>query len=217
MILGKLLGAGSSRRSGKVIDGQHPALANAATNGEALKPDLLPDDQCRHHGPHQTNILVAVRGWSVDREVVSLACKVATEKRGQVFAVYGIEVPRAKAIDDEMPQQTEKAHEVLERAAGVAQKAGVAIDKEIVQSRDFGHSLVDEAEAHECDLLIIGVPYQLGVAGQIEGLDALTYVLQNAPCKVWVVRDRRIDPVATPPESPANTLVAPRAPAATRP
>lgn len=214
MILGKWLGTGPGRRSGKVIDGAHPT-AEAADNGDALKPDLLPDDQCLHRGQHHTNILVAVRGWSVDREVVSLACKVANEKHGQVFAVFGIEVPRTKAIDDEMPQQTELAHEALERAAGVAQKAGVEIAKEIVQSRDFGHSLVDEAEAHECDLLIIGMPYRLGVAGQIESLDALTYVLQNAPCKVWVVRDRRADP-ARPQPAEVKSLATPQVPTATR-
>ena len=215
MILGKWLGAGPSRRSGKVIDGAHPTAASAAERGDALKPDLLPDDQCLHRGQHLTNILVAVRGWSVDREVVSLACKVANEKHGQVFAVYGIEVPRTKAIDDEMPQQTELAHVALERAAGVAHKAGIEIAKEIIQSRDLGHSLVDEAEAHECDLLIIGVPYRLGLGGQIEGMDALTYVLQNAPCKVWVVRDRRIDPAQQP--TPAEqAVVASQAPGASR-
>jgi nucleotide-binding universal stress UspA family protein len=179
MHLGKLLGGRPPRRSQKVIDGEHNAGGQA--NG-SLKPDLLPE----RHG----NVLVAVSGCDLDREVMTLACKVAEEKKAQIFAVYGIEVPRTKAIDDEMPNETEQAHTALDCAATVAEQLGMDIEPEIVQSRHFGHSLVDEAEAHHSALVIVSLPYRAGTGGVIEGADAVEYVLRNAPCTVWVVRGR---------------------------
>jgi nucleotide-binding universal stress UspA family protein len=145
------------------------------------------------------SILVAVGGCELDREVTTLACKVAKEKNARLFAVYGIEVPRTLAIDDELPEQTERAHQALERAAEVAERAGVELESEVVQSRHFGHSLVDEASLHDCALLIMGLPYKQGVGGQIQGAETLDYVLKNALCKVWVVR-------GSPPEKAAQRV-----------
>jgi nucleotide-binding universal stress UspA family protein len=180
MHLGKLLGGRPPRRSRKVIDGAHTAQIQA--NGDALKPDLLPEK----HG----NVLVAIGGCDLDREVMTLACKVAEEKRAPIFAVYGIEVPRTKAIDDEMPEETDKAHDALDCAATVAERLGVQIEPEIIQSRHFGHSLVDEAEAHDSALVIMSLPCRAGIGGELEGVDTVEYVLRNAPCTVWVVRGR---------------------------
>jgi len=190
MNLGRLLGGKPYRRSNKIIDGQHTTNDATHFNGSALKPDLLPlSDEQNGNGAHgKRGLLVAVTGSDLDREVMTLACKVAQEKKAPIFAVYGIEVPRTKAIDDEMPTETEKAHQALDCVATVAQQLHMVIEPEIVQSRHFGHSLVDEAEAHDCALLIMGLPYRIGVGGQIEGTEALEYVLRSAPCKVWVVR-----------------------------
>ena len=183
------------KRSAKVIDGQHPAGAHEQVNGDALKPDMLPleNEQDGRNAHCKRNILVAVSGCELDREIMTLAGKVAREKKSEVFAVYGIEVPRTKAIDDEMPQETERAHKALDHVQAVAEQMSLDIEPEIIQSRHFGHSLVDEAEAHECALLIIGLPYRLTLGDEIEGFETLEYVLRNAPCKVWIVRGQPTD------------------------
>ena len=178
------------KRSDKIIDGRHPTDIPAKANGDAVKPDMLPlAEDPSGRGVHcKCNVLVAVTGSDLDRELMTLAGKVAHEKKAQIFAVYGIEVPRTKAIDDEMPEETAAAHEALSRVAAVADQMNIKIDPEIVQSRHFGHSLADEAEAHDCALLIIGVSYASATGDQIEGAETLDYVLRNAPCKVWIVR-----------------------------
>lgn len=190
MVLGWLRGNASSAQNGKVIDGAHPEQDTAGTN--ALKPDLLPDDQNKDGTLTRHNILVAIKGTELDREIMSLACKVALQKKNAtIFIVYVIEVPRTRAIDDPMTEETKIAKQALLNAATVAQNAGVtSLQREIVQSRDQGHSLVDEVEAHQCKLLVVGMPYREDMSGQIEGVDAVAYVLQHAPSKVWVVRDR---------------------------
>jgi nucleotide-binding universal stress UspA family protein len=181
------------KRGDKIIDGQHPTGAPAPYSGEALKPDMLPlaEESSGRSGHCKRNILVAISGSALDREIMTLAGKVAREKKAQVFAVYGIEVPRTKAIDDDMPEETEAAHAALNQVANIADQMSQEIEPEIVQSRHFGRSLVDEA--HDCALLIIGLPFRLGVGDQIEGFETVEYVLRNAPCKVWIVR-------GTPPE-----------------
>lgn len=178
----------------KIIDGQHPSSAHHS-NTNAPKADMLPlpegDDgkqaQCRR------NILVAVSGKELDSEIVTLACALSKAKKGSVFAVYGIEVPRKLPIDAELPEETATAGNALETAAGVAQQVQVHIEPEIIQSRHFGQSLVEEANAHECALLIIGLPYRLGIGGHFDLGETADYVLKNAPCKVWLVRGQRAE------------------------
>jgi nucleotide-binding universal stress UspA family protein len=70
---------------------------------------------------------------------------------------------------------------------------------EIVQSRHFGQSLVDETKAHECALLIVGLPYQSGLGGHFDLGETAEYALKNANCRVWLVRGQRPEgPVPAP-------------------
>lgn len=177
-------------RAAKVIEGQHPGGHHAGANENTPKPDLLPlsGEQEQLHMKQRCNILVAVTGTELDREIMTLACNVAQQKHGDVYAIYGIEVPRTLAVDAEMPDETQLAGDALERAAAVAQQLGVHIEPEIVQSRHFGQSLVDEAEAHHCALLVLGMPYKLSFGGNFTYGNTVEFALKNAPCRVWLVR-----------------------------
>jgi nucleotide-binding universal stress UspA family protein len=171
----------------KIIDGQHPGLAYS--NGNTPKPDVLPiESEDGERATSKRNIVVAVTGAALDCEVVSLACMVAKTKKASVYAVYGIEVPRKLAIDADMPEHTDAANEALASAAQVGEKLHVHIEPEIIQSRNFGQSLVDEAKAHECSLVILGLPYHVGLGGNFELGETAEYALKNAHCRVWLVR-----------------------------
>jgi nucleotide-binding universal stress UspA family protein len=175
-------------RAAKVIDGQHPDPIQP--NGNAPKPDVLPLSEAeeRQHIHTKRNVLVAISGKAVDDEVVSLACTVAKAKKVNVYVVYGIEVPRKLALDAEMPDETQAANEALDRASIIAEQLQVRVQPEIIQSRNFGQSLVDEAVAHECSLLVVGLPYQLGIGGHFDLGNTADYVLKNAMCRVWMIR-----------------------------
>ncbi len=178
-------------RATKVIDGQHPG--QLLIGGNAPKPDMLPlseDDEGRG-GQGKRSILVALTGKELDTEVVTIGCNLAKSKKASIFVVYGIEVPRKLAIDAEMPEQTQAAGEALDRAASVAEQMHVHIEPEIIQSRHIGQSLVDEAEAHDAQLLIVGLPYRLGVGGHFALSETTDFVLKNAPCRVWLIRGQR--------------------------
>jgi K+-sensing histidine kinase KdpD len=156
----------SSRQSGKV-----------SQNGEG--------------GSTLRNVLVAIHGDEMDEELVRLACMMAKAKKGRVFGVYGVEVPRTLPVDATMPETTEKAGPALEQAVEIAERANSEIEPEIVQSRNYGQSLVDEAESHQCGLLILGIPYRTDRSGRFDPGETVPYVLTHAKCRVWVIRGQQ--------------------------
>ena len=196
-------------RAAKVVDGQHPESSRARLVDNAIRPDMLPlpaDAQGRPVQAH-CNIIVGVTGSELDRETVSVACTLAKTKKVEAFAIYGIEVPRTQPIDAEMADETRQASEALDRAVAIAGQVGADLEPEIVQSRSFGQSLVDESEAHGCALIILGVPYKLGHSGQFQISEAADYILKHARCKVWIVRGQIAGPVARPARVEAATGV----------
>ena len=137
------------------------------------------------------NVLVAIHGDEMDDELVKLGCMMARVKKGRVFGVYGVEVPRTLPVDATLPEVTEKAGEALEHAVALAEGANSEIEPEIVQSRNYGHSLVDEAEAHQCGLIILGIPYRTDRSGRFDPGETVPYVLTHAKCRVWVIRGQQ--------------------------
>ena len=59
----------------------------------------------------------------------------------------------------------------------------------LVQARDVGAALVDEAAERDADLLVLGLPYRKRFGGDFAIGRTVPYVLKNAPCAVWVARE----------------------------
>ena len=53
----------------------------------------------------------------------------------------------------------------------------------------MGAAIVDEAAERGADLIVLGVPYRTRFGGEFAIGRTIPYVLQNAPCAVWVVRE----------------------------
>jgi nucleotide-binding universal stress UspA family protein len=173
------------------------------------KPDMLPlEGDDGRNANCKRNIVVAVTGNDLDTELVSLACNLAKAKKSNVYAVYGIQVPRKLAIDAEMPEETATATRALNVAERLADQMHQHLEPEIVQSRNIGQSLVDEAKAHECTLVVLGLPYNVGVGGHFDLGDTADFVLKHSPCRVWLVRGQQTEPAQ--PESEKETVGATR-------
>ena len=177
-------------RAAKINDRQREGMSAGDSSGRMAKPDMLPLSQPSSRFCRECSVLVAVTGEALDHEMMALACTVAKEKHTNVVhAIYGIDVPRTMAVDDEMTDERKKADEALKSAANDARPYEIKVDKEYIQSRNFGQSLVDAARDNGCALLIVGLPYRAQTEeGQFELTDTVDYVLKNAPCRVWVVR-----------------------------
>ncbi len=59
----------------------------------------------------------------------------------------------------------------------------------LLQARDVAAAIVDEATERGADLLVTGLPYRKRFGGEFAIGRTIPYILQNAPCSVWVVRE----------------------------
>lgn len=144
-----------------------------------------------------TNIFVVLRDDPViNAELVKVACSMGRKKPDQqVIALYGVEIPRTKRLEDDLsPEDDARAQHVLSEAAMIARRVEFdRFDAEIIQCRDFGHSIIDEVKSRNCKLLIIGMPYRVTPAGVCQ-LDKTTdFVLEHATCRVWIIRGSSAD------------------------
>jgi nucleotide-binding universal stress UspA family protein len=177
----------------------HDSGHDADNGAQEPKMDMLPLSAAVDPNCAKYLVLVSLTGAALDNQLMAVACSVAKTKQNvEVRAIYGIEVPRTLPVNAEMPEKTRQAEEALKNAAAIARKFDVTIGQDVLQSRHLGQSLVDASGAHGCALVIIGVPYHLGMNGEFELGETVDYLLKNAPSRVWVIRGQPGDVPATP-------------------
>jgi len=132
-------------------------------------------------------ILVPVDGSEASLDALALACFLAKRNRGKVYAVYVIEVVRALPLDAELAPEAGRGEEVLTRAEEVAEEMDFEVAGELLQARDAGHAIVDEAIERGVDGIVLGVGYKRPL-GEFQMGSTAAYVLKNAPCQVVVCR-----------------------------
>ena len=132
-------------------------------------------------------ILVPMRGTSADEEAIRLACTLAQKMKAQVYVVHVIEVERSLPLDAQVDSELEKAEEVLTRAEDIAADAGCDIDTDLLQARDAGPGIVQEAMQREADLIVMGVGYKKRL-GEFDLGGTIAHVLKEAPCQILLYR-----------------------------
>lgn len=135
------------------------------------------------------DIAVIVDGKKLDNELVRLACMMAKRAKRKVHLVHIIEVPRTLPLKASLTQESEHADKLLNEAIAIADEAGCEAVAEVVQTRDAGPAIVEEARDHACALIMLGlVRYPQKGATSALG-KTIPYVLEHSPCRVWVVQD----------------------------
>lgn len=134
------------------------------------------------------DIAVIVDGKKLDHELVRLACIMARKARRKVHLVHIIEVPRTLPLKAVLTKESEEADRLLTSAMAIAEEAGCEAVAEVVQARDAGPAIVDEAKDHNCSLIMIGLVRDTHKA-HTDLSRTVGYVLANAPCRVWVIQD----------------------------
>jgi nucleotide-binding universal stress UspA family protein len=133
-------------------------------------------------------ILVSVSGRDADVEAVKLACDLAKKSKAEVYVLYVIEVKRSLPLDAVIDSEIEKAEKVLTGAEDIAADREYEVETDLVQAREVGPAIVDEAMEREVDLILMGVTYKrrFGVFGLGR---VIPYVLEEAPCRVLLCRE----------------------------
>ncbi|HET9920390.1 MAG TPA: universal stress protein [Ktedonobacteraceae bacterium] len=136
------------------------------------------------------DIAVIVDGKKLDNELVRLACFMAKKAKRKVHIVHIIEVPRTLPLHANVrTKESEEADKLLQDAMSVAGEAGCAAVAEVVEARDAGPAIVDEARDHNCALIMLGMVRDASNKIHNDFGKTVLYVLNNAPCRVWVVQD----------------------------
>ena len=92
-------------------------------------------------------------------------------------------------LDADIAGHSDEAQRVLDLAEETAEDARATLEPVLLQARDVGAALVDEAIERNADLLMLGLPYRKRFGGDFAIGKTIPYVLKNAPCAVWVVRE----------------------------
>jgi len=133
--------------------------------------------------------VVGLSGGPTDALVVKLACDLVRPTKAALVGVHVVEVDWAHDLAEDVAGGSETASTVLDLAEGVAERNGCRMETSLLQARDVGAALVDEAASLGADLLIVGLPYRKKFGGDFAIGRTVPYVLQNAPCEVLVVRE----------------------------
>ncbi len=129
------------------------------------------------------NILVPVSGTETDEEAIKLAARLARPDKARICAVYIIPIERTLPLDAEIEAEVQKAEGILDRMESTAREEHSVIETDLLQGREVGPSIVDEAVEREVDLILMGVTYKRRF-GEFSLGTVIPYVLKNAPCRV---------------------------------
>ena len=143
--------------------------------------------------PEQTVVfrraVVALNGGPSDARIVRLAAGVARQWKAELVAVHVVEIDWTQPLDADIAGRSEDVQRVLDLAEETAEDCQYKIEPVLLQARDVGAALVDEATEQRADMLILGLPYRKRFGGDFAIGRTIPYVLKNAPCAVWVVRE----------------------------
>ena len=132
--------------------------------------------------------VIALNGGPTDAAIVRLALEVARPNRAELIAVHVVELDWTQPLDADVAERSEEAQRVLDAAEGIADQLHCKLESVLVQARDVGAAIVDEAAARKADLLILGLSYRTRFGGDFAIGRTVPYAFKNAPCAVWVVR-----------------------------
>ncbi len=135
-----------------------------------------------------TKILVPVTGRKVDDETIKLACTIARGSKGKVYIVHVIQVQRTLPLDAEIEPEIQSGENVLAHAERIAGIVDYQVETELLQAREVGPAIVDEAVERGVDMIIMSLEYKKRF-GEFDMGDSVRYVLRNAPCRVLLWRE----------------------------
>lgn len=134
-------------------------------------------------------ILITLGGQEVDEETMKLACRMAVARGASLLAVHVIEVTRALPLGATLDREVEQGEAILDRAEEIAASADLKIQTQLVQARDTGPAIVEEAESWGAELIVMGLPYKRRF-GDFNMGRTVPYVLKQATCRVMLFRER---------------------------
>jgi nucleotide-binding universal stress UspA family protein len=163
-----------------------PGPADPQTSAQPEAPATLLSETT---APVFRRALVALAGGPGDERIVRMVSELAKPAHAELTAVHVVEIGWALPLDADVAGRSEEVQQILDAAEAVAEDSRITLEAVLLQARDVGAALVDEATERDADLLVLGLPYRKRFGGDFAIGRTIPYVLKNAPCTVWVVRE----------------------------
>ena len=141
------------------------------------------------HVPVFRRVVVALNGGPSDARIVRLVAEMARGTKVELIAIHVVEIDWTLPLDADIAGRSEEVQRVLDMAEEVAEASKLTLEPVLLQARDVGAAIIDESTERGADLLVVGLPYRKRFGGEFALGRTIPYILQNAPCAVWVVRD----------------------------
>ncbi|MGH2458128.1 MAG: universal stress protein [Chloroflexota bacterium] len=149
-------------------------------------------------------LLIAVTGDSTDQDILLTASTLARRFGATIYAIYVIEVKRSLPINAEIGPEIEKGEELLDGVERWCEGAQVPVETALLQAREIGPAIVDEAVERGVEGILLGISQRKRPTDGELGSTA-SYVLKNAPCRVWLSRGPLVaESAATAPVEPSK-------------
>ena len=133
--------------------------------------------------------ILALAGGDGDDRIVRIAADAAKAGQAELVGVHVVEVGFSLPLDADIASRSDEAQQILDHAELQAEQRKMRLEPVLLQAREVGAALVDEAMEREADLLVVGLPYRKRFGGDLAIGRTIPYVLKHAPCEVWVVRE----------------------------
>jgi nucleotide-binding universal stress UspA family protein len=133
--------------------------------------------------------ILALNGGDCDDRIVRLAAELGRAGHAELVGVHIVEVGWTMPLDADVAARSEEAQQILDHAELTAESLKGRLEPVLLQARDVGAALIDEATERDADLLVVGLPYRKRFGGDFAIGRTIPYVLKHAPCEVWVVRE----------------------------
>lgn len=140
----------------------------------------------------QTPYLVPLSDTPAAYSALELAGSLAKLQKTFVYAVHVIEVARALPLNAEMEIEAHHGEHLLRRAEDIAKRHEFTLQRELLQSRQAGEAIVDEAHTRHVAAIVLGIPMRRNF-GEVDLGRTAAYVLKHARTKVIVVREAAAD------------------------
>jgi len=132
-------------------------------------------------------IAVPVRGDPVDKDAIRAACRLARPAKASILVITVLEVARNLPLTASLGGELGRAEEVLASMEEVAAELDSKVQTTVLQAREAGPALIDEARRWEADLMVVGLAtkprfgeFTLGRTG--------TELLNHAHCRLILIR-----------------------------
>ena len=133
--------------------------------------------------------IIALAGGARDDRTIRLVAEMARLNHAELVGVHVVEIEWSLPLDADIAARSEEVQQILDEAETVAESVKVRLEPVLLQAREVGAALVDEAAERAADLLVVSLPYRKRFGGDFAIGRTVPYVLKHAPCAVWVVRE----------------------------